>query len=96
MSTALYNANKGVLYGQNQCALALGFERMSPGSLGTNFPDRVPPTMLLNQRTQEIEREGLGINHGPGAPRMFGNGGKEYMDKYPENTVEDLAKIGTQ
>jgi len=67
---------------------------MSPGSLGTNFPDRVPPTMLLNIRTQEIEKEGLGINHGPGAPRMFSNGAKEYFDKYPGHGIEDLAKIG--
>lgn len=32
--------------GMVDCALALGFERMAPGSLGTNFADRTPPTMM--------------------------------------------------
>jgi sterol carrier protein 2 len=63
------------------------------GSLGTNFPDRIPPTMLLNERTRAIEQETLGENHGPGAPRLFSNGAKEYFQKYG-GTVEHLAKIG--
>ncbi|KAJ7158851.1 sterol carrier protein 2 [Mycena filopes] len=94
-STALYQANMAVKYSQVECAIALGFERMKPGSLGTNFPDRAPPTLLLNQRSHEIEQEGLGENHGPGAPRLFGNGAQEYFQKYGGN-MEHLAKIASK
>lgn len=66
---------------------------MKPGSIGPSFPDRVPPTAIIGQRSQELESEGLGKNHGPGAPRMFGNGAQEYFQKYGGN-IEHLAKIG--
>lgn len=93
-SSALYQANNAVKFGQVDCAMALGFERMKPGSLGTNFPDRVPPTLLVHQRSTELEElEGLGENHGPSAPRIFSNGAQEYFNKYGGN-VEHLAKIG--
>lgn len=93
-SAALHQANSDVKYGRVECALALGFERMKPGSLGTNFPDRPSPTLIIGQRSQELETEaGLGENHGPGAPRMFDNGAKEYFQKYG-GSIEHLAKIG--
>ncbi|ESK92932.1 sterol carrier protein 2 [Moniliophthora roreri MCA 2997] len=94
-STALFHANNSVKYGQAECALALGFERMKPGSLGTNFPDRPPPTLLLMQRTIEIEQEVIGENHGPGAPRQFSDGAKEYFMKYGAN-MEHLARIASK
>lgn len=94
-STALYQANNTVKYGQAECSLALGFERMKPGSLGTNFPDREPPTLIMNARSAEIEQEWLGENYGPGAPRMFGNGAQEYFAKYGGN-IEHLAKIASK
>lgn len=92
-SSALYQANNAVKYGQAECSLAVGFERMKPGSLGTNFPDREPPTLILNTRSAELEQEGLGENHGPRAPRIFDNGAKEYFTKYGGG-IEHLAKIG--
>lgn len=93
-SSALYQANNAVKYGQVECGMALGFERMKPGSLGTNFPDRVSPIALIDQRSQELEAE-LGENHGPGAPRMFDNGAQEYFVKYGGG-VEHLAKIASK
>ena len=69
-STALYHANALVRGGLAECALALGFERMARGSLGTNFPDRVPPMAPFHTTMDRIEQAGLGVNHGPGAPRM--------------------------
>ncbi|KAG6839355.1 hypothetical protein H0H87_001029, partial [Tephrocybe sp. NHM501043] len=92
-STTLHQANNAVKYGQVECSLALGFERMKPGSLGTNFPDRTPPSFLIGARSSEIEREWLGENHGPLPPRVFGNGAQEYFAKYGGN-IEHLAKIG--
>lgn len=94
-STALYQANNAVKYGQVECALALGFERMKSGSIGTNFPDRVPPTMILHQRSEELELDGLGGNHGPGAPRLFSNGAQEYFVRYGGG-IEHLAKIASK
>ncbi|KXN84815.1 Non-specific lipid-transfer protein [Leucoagaricus sp. SymC.cos] len=93
-STALFQANSAVKYGQVECALALGFERMKPGSLGTNFPDRPPPTLLINARSFELEDE-FGENHGPGAPRVFDNGAKEYFAKYGGG-VDHLAMIASK
>ncbi|KAH9476997.1 Non-specific lipid-transfer protein [Psilocybe cubensis] len=93
-SSALYQANNAVKYGEVECSMALGFERMKPGSLGTNFPDRPSPMQLFNQRSFDLEAE-LGENHGPGAPRMFDNGAQEYFDKYGGG-VEHLAKIASK
>ncbi|CAA7262087.1 unnamed protein product [Cyclocybe aegerita] len=93
-SSALYQANNAVKYGEVECSLALGFERMKPGSLGTNFPDRPSPMILFNQKSYELEEE-LGENHGPGAPRMFDNGAAEYFAKYGGG-IEHLAKIASK
>lgn len=94
-SSAFFQANNAVKYGQVECALALGFERMKPGSLGTNFPDRPSPTLLYSKRTMELEDESLGKNHGPGAPRLFDNGAQEYFNKYGGG-VKHLAQIASK
>ena len=91
-STALYNAANLIRGGLAKCTLALGFERMAPGSLGSNFKDR-PSPMALFDKVMEMTEETLGHNHGPGAPRMFANGAQEYFDKYGAN-INHLAMIG--
>ena len=93
-STALFNANNAVKSSLVDCALALGFERMAPGSLGTHFPDRTSPTILFGAKSQELESDlKTGKNSGPGAPRIFGNAGQEYCDKYGAD-ITHLARIG--
>ena len=93
-STALYNANNMVKAGLVECAMALGFERMARGSLGSNFPDRPSPTAPLNAVAADIETNlSTGVNHGPWAPRLFANAGQEYFDKYGAN-IRHLAQIG--
>ncbi|KAI0733954.1 thiolase-like protein [Fomitopsis betulina] len=95
-STALYNANNAVVFGMVECALALGFERMAPGSLGSTFPDRPSPIQPFHDATKEIEPNlSSGVNHGPGAPRMFANAAQEYMDKYGA-TERHLAQIASK
>lgn len=79
--------------GAADVALALGFERMAPGSLGTNFPDRPPPMAAFHLMMGELEDDGLGKNHGPTAPRLFSNGAQEYFDKYGAD-INHLAQIG--
>jgi sterol carrier protein 2 len=92
-STAFYQGNTLVKAGAAECVMALGFERMAPGSLGTNFPDRPGPTKPLNEAMLEIEQTTLGVNKGPGAPRLFGNGATEYFKKFGGG-IEHLAQIG--
>ena len=93
-STALFNANNIVKSSLVECALALGFERMAPGSLGTNFPDRASPTILFGAKSHELESNlKTGKNSGPGAPRMFANAGQEYCEKYGAD-ITHFAKIG--
>lgn len=64
---------------------------MQAGSLKSNFPDRAPPMVPWSVATVDIEG-GKGAK-GPMAARMFGNGAKEYGEKYG-STREHLAKIG--
>lgn len=89
----MYQVNNAVKYGQVECGLALGFERMKPGSLGTTFIDREPPMAIFYEKSGEIEGAGLGENHGPGAPRLFANGAEEYFQKYGGG-IQHLAQIG--
>ncbi|KAF8577553.1 thiolase-like protein [Ramaria rubella] len=94
-STALYHANTWVKSGVADVALALGFERMRPGSLGSNFPDRPSPLSAFESKNKELEDTKLGQNHGPGAPRWFSNAGQEYFDKYGAN-ITHLAQIASK
>ncbi|CAL1696638.1 unnamed protein product [Somion occarium] len=95
-STALYQANTLVKSGLVDCALALGFERMSRGSLSSNFPDRPSPGLVLAEASNEAEELlSTGTNFGPGAPRMFANAGQEHSDKYG-STVEHVAQIASK
>ncbi|OJT14337.1 Non-specific lipid-transfer protein [Trametes pubescens] len=95
-STALYNASNLIRGGLADCVLALGFERMARGSLGTNFPDRESPVKVFNDASAELEESmSAGQNHGPGAPRMFANGAQEYFDKYGAN-IRHLAQIASK
>ena len=46
-STALYLARQAVASGAADCVLALGFEQMTPGALGSVFNDRPSPFDLF-------------------------------------------------
>ncbi|KAL1745882.1 thiolase-like protein [Schizophyllum fasciatum] len=95
-STALVFANSAVRFGDAECALALGFERMAPGSLGSVYKDRPNPMALWGERTAELERDPrLGANHGPPAPREFDNAAREYFAKYGGDKTH-LAKIAAK
>ncbi|PSS37148.1 hypothetical protein PHLCEN_2v1021 [Hermanssonia centrifuga] len=92
-STALYQANNLVKGGLVDCALALGFERMSRGSLGTTWPDRPSPMQPFNAASEETENQlTAGTNFGPFAPRMFANGAQEYFENTEGNTLSILAE----
>ncbi len=93
-STALYHANTLVKSGIAECTLALGFERMARGSLGSNWPDRPPPGRIFNAASEETEEFlTTGKNFGPNAPKMFAHAAQEYFDKYGAK-IDHLAQIG--
>ncbi|GGM83138.1 putative lipid-transfer protein Ltp1 [Longimycelium tulufanense] len=87
-SAALYLAAQVIRGGLADCTLALGFEKMQPGSLGATFTDREQPLMRHMGALAEISEVIL-----PPAPWMFGAAGREHMKTYG-TTAEHFAKIG--
>lgn len=87
-STALYLAAQAIRGGLADCVLALGFEKMQPGSLGGGAEDRESPLRRHIKALAEIDELAF-----PVAPWMFGAAGREYMRTYGA-TAEHFAKIG--
>jgi sterol carrier protein 2 len=77
-STGLYMARNMISHGQADCVLVVGFEKMSPGSLQSAWQDRAGPTMT----SMLVMSETRGIEASPGAAQLFGNAGREYIEKY--------------
>ncbi|MEM7412354.1 MAG: lipid-transfer protein [Myxococcota bacterium] len=88
-STALFMGKQFVEAGIADCVLALGFEKMARGSLGTNFTDRINP--MDKHAKDMIDR--CGFEKAPPAAQFFGNAGREHMEKYGTK-AEHFAKIG--
>ena len=77
-STALYLARQAVETGAVECAIALGFEQMNPGALGTVFTDRPTPF----DRGDKVRDECQGTDpNAPFAAQYFGGAGQEYLEK---------------
>ena len=87
-STALFLARQAVASGAAECVLALGFETMSPGALGSIFKDRPSPFDRFDEATEEL------VGHGeiPLALRYFGGAGQAHMNEYGTK-LETFAKI---
>lgn len=88
-STALFMAKQLVEGGISDCALALGFEKMEKGSLGAKYTDRTNPM----DKHAKVMIELRGFAPAPVAPQMFGNAGREHMEKYGTTALQ-FAKIG--
>uniref|UniRef100_A0A4W3JXD2 acetyl-CoA C-acyltransferase n=1 Tax=Callorhinchus milii TaxID=7868 RepID=A0A4W3JXD2_CALMI len=88
-STALFLARQLIQGGLADCVLALGFEKMEKGSLMSKFTDRTNP-MDHHLELMVSER---GLAAAPIAPQLFGNAGKEHMERYGTKP-EHFAKIG--
>ena len=86
-STALFLARQAVMSGVVDCALALGFEQMTPGALGSAFTDRTSPFKRFDAVTDELVQSDL-----PLALRYFAGAGKAYMDEFG-TPLETFAKI---
>jgi len=90
-STALFMAKQFVEGGIAECVLALGFEKMEKGSLGAKYQDRTNPM----DKHVEVMIDAVGFSKAPVAPQMFGNAGREHMQKYG-TTLEHFAKIAAK
>src|SRR5690349_16288583 len=90
-STALFMAKQMVEGGLIECGLALGFEKMERGSLSAKYPDRANP--MDNHMKKMVALRGIADS--PRAPQMFGNAGREHMEKYG-TTKEQFAKIAVK
>uniref|UniRef100_A0A4W2DIU2 Sterol carrier protein 2 n=1 Tax=Bos indicus x Bos taurus TaxID=30522 RepID=A0A4W2DIU2_BOBOX len=88
-STALFMARQLIQGGLADCVLALGFEKMEKGPIAVNIQDKANPI----DKHIEVMVNKYGLSPSPVAPQMFGNAGKEHMEKYG-TTLEHFAKIG--
>ncbi|PIK51106.1 sterol carrier protein 2 [Apostichopus japonicus] len=77
-STALILAKNLVEGGLADCVLALGFEKMQPGSLKNTFSDRANPMEDFVTLMAELQ----GFAPSPPAAQLFANAGREHMAKY--------------
>ncbi|ANB00586.1 putative lipid-transfer protein [Mycolicibacterium phlei] len=87
-STALYLAAQSIRGGLADCSLALGFEKMQPGSLEASYDDREQPMQKHFLALAEISEVLF-----PPAPWLFGAAGREHMKNHG-STAEHFAKIG--
>src|SRR6202011_2367866 len=87
-SSALFLAAQTIRGGAAECTLALGFEKMQPGSLGAMFTDREQPIALHIDLLAQISEVKL-----PPAPWMFGAAGREHMREHGSEPGH-FAKIG--
>lgn len=77
-STALFLARQAVESGVVDCVLAVGFEQMTPGALGTVFTDRPSPLGKFDAATNGI----IGDTDLPMTLKYFGGAGKAHMERY--------------
>ncbi len=87
-STALMLAKQAVEGGIVECAIAVGFEKMEKGALGSKFSDRANPL----EKHAMVMNDVQGFTQAPGAAQMFGGAGREYRWKYGTKR-ETFAKI---
>lgn len=87
-SSALFLAYQLISGGLSDCVLALGFEKMQRGSLSSVFTDRANPVQPHVEAMMAVRD----LEASPMAAQLFGNAGREHMDKYG-TTEEHFAKI---
>ena len=87
-SSALFLARQAVESGVVDCALAVGFEQMTPGALADVWTDRPSPLGKFNSMTDELTQDFTS----PMAIKMFGGAGLEHQRKYGTKD-ETFAKI---
>ena len=77
-STALFLARQAIESGVAECVLALGFEQMKPGALGSAWDDRPTPFVDFDALTEAL----VGEVPVPFALKYFGGAGQSHMRRY--------------
>ncbi|HET9692753.1 MAG TPA: lipid-transfer protein [Steroidobacteraceae bacterium] len=90
-STALYLARQAIESGTAECVLALGFEQMVHGALGTVYRDRPGPLDRFTALAQELHPAPDALM----APHLFGGAGLEYAARHGTRP-ETFAKIAVK
>ncbi len=87
-STGLAMGRNMISAGAADCVMVVGFEKMNPGSLQSHWNDRESPLGT----TYAVMANTRGIAKAPGAAQIFGNAGREYMEKHGAKP-EDFGEI---
>src|SRR5262249_41993570 len=77
-STALFLARQAVEGGLAECVLAVGFEQMEKGALGSKYSDRTNPMDKHAALMGKVQ----GFNQAPVTAQMFGGAAREYRWRY--------------
>jgi len=91
-SSALFLARQAVASGAAECAIALGFEQMTPGALKGAYDDRPSPLARFADTMTGLQ------GADPAAPRaaqFFGGAGRDYMKQYGTK-AEIFARISVK
>lgn len=87
-ASALMLAKQLIENGQNDCVMALGFEKMERGSLSNKFNDRTNPL----DKHMLLMSDLVGFSAAPPSAQLFGNAGMEHMKRFGSKP-EHFAKI---
>ncbi|MBA3726543.1 MAG: lipid-transfer protein, partial [Armatimonadetes bacterium] len=87
--TVLFMAKQFVEGGIADCVLAVGFEKMEKGALALNSIGAANPLSRHLESMVQLR----GQSDAPPAAQLFGNAGREHMEKY-QTRPEHFAKIG--
>jgi acetyl-CoA acetyltransferase len=90
-STALMLARQAVEGGLAECVIAVGFEKMEKGALGSKYTDRVTPLVQHVQVMNDVQ----GFVPAPVAAQMFGGAGREYASAHGTKP-ETFARISVK
>jgi acetyl-CoA acyltransferase len=93
-SSALMMARQFVAGGLNDCVLALGFEQMSPGALGSGAGAGGFASSPV-ARHYGVMAARHGFEATPPTAQIFGNAAREHMERYG-TTAEQLALVGVK
>ena len=77
-STAIYLGRQAIEGGLAECVLALGFEQMEKGALGSKWGDRTNPM----DKHVGVMMQAQGFNQSIPTAQMFGGAAREYRWKY--------------
>jgi acetyl-CoA acetyltransferase len=90
-STALMLARQAIEGGITDCVIAVGFEKMEKGAIGSKYSDRLNPAMRHIQVMNDLQ----GFTSAPGAAQMFGGAAREYA-KAHDTKPETFARISVK